>query len=160
GPDFLAKSGTLLFAPSTPEIITRQSVSTPPRLAITRDVSRFILRWPVTDDRFDVQYTDALGSGAVWKSLDNAVQQVGSEYNTMDCFRGHARFYRLKSRDTARVIFKPGDTDVTIEIAVNPDSRAHPTRNFFVNLSNPVNALIADNQGKATILNEISPPEI
>src|SRR5262249_53755400 len=83
-----------------------------------------------------------------------------SECRTIDDFRGHARFYRLKARETSGVVFKPGETEITIQVPVNPDSRAHPTRNFFVNLSNPVHAMIADNQGRATILNDIAPPDL
>ena len=72
----------------------------------------------------------------------------------------HERFYRLKTHEATGVTFKPGDTSATIIVPVNPDSRAHPTRNFFVNLSSPVNAIIADEQGMATLLNDIPAPQI
>src|SRR5439155_888514 len=47
--------------------------------------------------------------------------------------------------------FPPGATNKTIIIAVSGDSSAEFNETFFVNLSNPVNATIADGQGLGTI---------
>jgi len=52
-----------------------------------------------------------------------------------------------------------GQTSGTITVAVNGDGLAEPNENFFVNLSNPINTVITDNQGMATILDD-DPPEI
>jgi len=39
-------------------------------------------------------------------------------------------------------------------VVVNSDGLAEPNETFFVNLSNPVNAVIADSQGAGTILDD------
>ena len=50
--------------------------------------------------------------------------------------------------------FNPGDTTKTITVVVNGDTLNEPDETFFVNISNPVNATIADGQGLGTIFND------
>jgi hypothetical protein len=50
--------------------------------------------------------------------------------------------------------FNPGDTFRTVDVAVRGDSLVEGTEQFFVNLSNPVNATIADGQGIGTIVDD------
>ncbi|MBI4490025.1 MAG: hypothetical protein HY694_13130, partial [Deltaproteobacteria bacterium] len=50
--------------------------------------------------------------------------------------------------------FKPGETSKTITIKVNGDTLFEPDETLFVNLSNPINATLADGQGKGTITND------
>ncbi len=50
--------------------------------------------------------------------------------------------------------FAPGQTSKTITVPVNGDRRAEPNETFFVNLSSPTNATIADSQGVATIVDD------
>lgn len=50
--------------------------------------------------------------------------------------------------------FAPGVTTQTIGITIKGDRTIEPNEVFFVNLSAPVNATIADGQGQATILND------
>ena len=47
--------------------------------------------------------------------------------------------------------FAPGETSKTVVVPVNGDLLLEANETFFVNLSSPTNALIADNQGVATI---------
>ena len=49
--------------------------------------------------------------------------------------------------------FNPGETSKTITVRVRGDTVVEPNETFFVNLSNPTNATIADSQGLGTILN-------
>ena len=56
--------------------------------------------------------------------------------------------------------FNPGDTTKTITVLVNGDTLNEANETFFVNLSNPVNATIADAQGLGTILNDDALPSI
>ena len=56
--------------------------------------------------------------------------------------------------------FLPGQTTKTVSVIVVGDKKFEPAENFFVNLSNPVNATIADGQGRATIQNDDSQPQI
>jgi len=55
------------------------------------------------------------------------------------------------------VTFNAGETSKTITVVVNGDTINEPNETFFVNLSNPVNATIADGQGLGTIINDDTP---
>src|SRR5207245_2195879 len=59
--------------------------------------------------------------------------------------------YQAASGD---LTFNPGDTSKTITVAVNGDTTPEPDETFFVNLSNPVNAQLADGQGAGTLRND------
>lgn len=48
--------------------------------------------------------------------------------------------------------FNPLETSKTVQIAINRNSPNHGSRNFFLNLSNVVNAYLYDTQGVCTIL--------
>ena len=50
--------------------------------------------------------------------------------------------------------FPIGITTRTVSVPVSGDTTVEPNENFFVNLTNPVNATIADGQGEGTILND------
>lgn len=56
--------------------------------------------------------------------------------------------------------FQPGQTTRAITVSLRGDVTHEPNETFFVNLSNPVNATIADNQGQGTILNDDPVPAI
>src|SRR5437667_208487 len=47
-----------------------------------------------------------------------------------------------------------------VAVTVNGDTKFEPNETFFVNLSNPVNATISDNQGAGTIVNDDGQPTI
>jgi hypothetical protein len=55
---------------------------------------------------------------------------------------------------TGTVTFNAGETSKTITVVVNADTINEPDETFFVNLSNSVNATIADGQGLGTIIND------
>src|SRR5882724_8051902 len=61
---------------------------------------------------------------------------------------------------TGTVTFLPGVTSQPVAVTVNGDTRFEPNETFFVNLTNPVNATISDNQGVGTIVNDDGPPTI
>ena len=56
------------------------------------------------------------------------------------------------------LLFNPGETSKSVSVQVMGDTAFEPDETFFVNLSNPTNANIADNQGQGTILNDDLPP--
>lgn len=58
---------------------------------------------------------------------------------------------------TGTVTFNPGDTTKTIAVTINGDTINEENETFLVNLSNPVNATISDNQGVGTIVNDDAP---
>jgi hypothetical protein len=53
-----------------------------------------------------------------------------------------------------QLIFPPGTTSLPVTVTVKADEVVEPTEAFFVNLSAPVNAVIADGQGVGTIFND------
>ncbi len=61
---------------------------------------------------------------------------------------------------TGNLTFTPGQTSKTIAVVVNGDTAVEPDETFFVNLSNPSGATIADGQGVGTITNDdtVLPP--
>ena len=50
--------------------------------------------------------------------------------------------------------FNPGETTKTVTVAVNGDTTAEANETFFVNLSAPSGATLADSQGQGTITND------
>ena len=52
--------------------------------------------------------------------------------------------------------FNPGETIQTITVFVNGDTTAEPNETFFVDLSNAVGAVLDDDQGLGTILDDDS----
>src|SRR5207237_6460171 len=54
--------------------------------------------------------------------------------------------------------FGAADTTMQITVFVNGDTNFEPDEQFFVNLSNPMSATIADGQGSGTITNDDPPP--
>ena len=56
------------------------------------------------------------------------------------------------------LVFLPGETNKTIPVAINGNTINEPDKTFFVNLSNPVGAIIATNQGIGVILNDDNNP--
>ena len=52
------------------------------------------------------------------------------------------------------VKFNPGQTSQTVTVKVKGDTKVEADETFFVNLSAPIGATIADAQGKGTILND------
>ncbi len=56
--------------------------------------------------------------------------------------------------------FLPGVTSQTVSVTVNGDVTIEPNETFFVNLSLPTNATVADGQGLGTIINDdlVPPP--
>lgn len=54
----------------------------------------------------------------------------------------------------ATLTYTAGQTSKTINVTVSGDPVGEPDENFFVNLTNPTNASIADGQGLGTILND------
>jgi Ca2+-binding RTX toxin-like protein len=52
------------------------------------------------------------------------------------------------------LIFAPNETEQEVRVPITGDGAVEPNESFFVNLSNPVNDVIADGQGQATILDD------
>ncbi|MDT7605283.1 MAG: hypothetical protein QOF61_3280, partial [Acidobacteriota bacterium] len=59
---------------------------------------------------------------------------------------------------TTTLTFAPGETTKQVTVQANGDTTFEPGEQFFVNLSNPSNATIADAQGVGTIQNDDAAP--
>ncbi len=58
------------------------------------------------------------------------------------------------------VFFAPGQTSVQVPIQIGGDRLNEPVETFFVNLFNPVGAVIADSQGVVTIQDDDAPSSV
>jgi probable HAF family extracellular repeat protein len=80
-----------------------------------------------------------------------STQAVTVAYNTANGYASAGSDYQAIS-DT--LTFAPGETSKTITVLVIGDRLPEPNETFAVNLSSPTNALIADDQGIGTILDD------
>ncbi len=88
-------------------------------------------------------------------TLSNASSQtITVDYATADVSATAGSDYTAAS---GTLSFSPGVTSQNITVVVNGDSTVEPDETFNVNLSNPSNATIADNQGVGTITNDDVP---
>jgi Ca2+-binding RTX toxin-like protein len=86
-------------------------------------------------------------------SLSNpSYQTIMVDYDTADGTATVADNDYQPTSGTA--VFLTGDTSENVTVQVNGDVTIEPDETFFVDLSNPVNATIADPQGAGTILND------
>ncbi|NKI31951.1 malectin domain-containing carbohydrate-binding protein [Croceivirga thetidis] len=79
------------------------------------------------------------------------------DYETLD---GTAVATEDYTEVEATLTFNPGETSKSFGIDVNPDSAFESDETFFIQLVDPVNAAIADNEGIGTILNDDAPAAI
>jgi hypothetical protein len=95
---------------------------------------------------FTVSLTQASGSATSvhFKTADGTATNEDSDYDS-----------------TGGILIIPeGETSGEIIVQVNGDTKYEVDENFFVNLSNPTNATIADNQGVGTIQNDDALPTL
>jgi uncharacterized membrane protein len=78
-------------------------------------------------------------------------QPVNVAYATADGTATAGSDYQAAS---GTLTFAPGDTSKTLSVQVIGDRLPEPNETFFVNLSSPTNATIADGQGVGTILDD------
>jgi LmbE family N-acetylglucosaminyl deacetylase len=94
---------------------------------------------------FNVTLSAASGQAAtVDFGTANVTATAGQDYNAL----------------TGTVTFAPGVTSQPVTVQVIGDLTDEPTETFAVNLTNPVNATIADNQGVGTITDDDGAPTI
>jgi LEA14-like dessication related protein len=80
-----------------------------------------------------------------------STQTITVNYATADDTATAGSDYTAK---TGTLTFTPGQISQDIMISVNGDTAIEPDETFLINLSNPSNALITDNQGLGTITND------
>lgn len=78
-------------------------------------------------------------------------QTVTVNYSTSDGTATAGSDYQATS---GTLTFAPGQTSATVAVLVNGDTVDEPDETFYVNLSGPVNATLANTSGRGTILND------
>ena len=172
GSDYAAASGTLTFAPGeTDKTITIDVIGD--RLPEANETFFVNLSGPtnaaigdgqgvgtIVDDEPRIRISDMTmkegNSGttafAFTVSLSVAYDvPVTVAYTTANGTAMASSDYQAAS---GTLTFAPGETSKTITVLVNGDRLAEPNETFFVNLSSPTNATIADGQAVGTIVDD------
>ncbi|HEX8492539.1 MAG TPA: Calx-beta domain-containing protein [Pyrinomonadaceae bacterium] len=84
-------------------------------------------------------------------------QTIRVNYATANGTAISAQDYTLKS---GTLTFSPGELAKTFPVTTLSDTKDEPNETFLVNLTNPVNASVADAQGTGTITDDDSPPSV
>ena len=118
--------------------ITNDDSATTPSLAVS-DVSVAEGNSGTVNAAFTVSLSAAAsGPVTVAYATANGTATAGSDYVA----------------GSGTLTFAAGTTTQTVNVAVNGDTTVEPNETFFVNLSAPTAATIADNQGIGTIVND------
>ena len=101
----------------------------------------------------DVTVNEAAGTMTFEVSLSVASgQTVTVDYATSDNTAVDPDDYTEIT--TTQVSFAAGDTSEDVVVTIANDTVFENSESFFIDLSNPANATIADNQGEGTILDD------
>jgi len=181
GADFTSVANTLTFNPGettkTVDVVTNEETLQEPDetlvLSLTNaSTNATIARPQATATIVDDDGTPALlvsdasvvegNAGTVTASflvtlVGNATQTVTVEYATANGTGVAGTDY---ATTTGHLVFTPGTTSQTIEVAVVGDLDVEVDETFFANLSNATNATISDNQALGTITNDDSAPVV
>lgn len=100
----------------------------------------------------DVSVTEG-DSGSTNAVFTVTLTPVSAQTVTVDYFtaNGSATEPSDYTSENGTLTFPPGVTTRTISVPINGDTNAEGTENFFVNLTNPFNAILSDAQGLGTI---------
>ncbi|HYO77919.1 MAG TPA: Calx-beta domain-containing protein, partial [Thermoanaerobaculia bacterium] len=136
--------GATLAGPSS-AILTVTDDDNPPAISIG-DLSRNEGTGGTTAFTFDVTLSGPSGfTVTVDYATANGTADAGSDYTALA---------------TSTLTFTPGQTSRSVTVNVAGDTTFEPNETFFVNLTNPANATIADAQGLGTIVNDDPQPTV
>lgn len=103
----------------------------------------------------DVTLTEGTGAATSFGftvGLSSASSKtVKVTFATANATAGAASDYTARS---GTLTFAPGETSKTVNVAVTADNLVEPDETFYLNLSVPVNAVLDDGKGLATIVND------
>lgn len=174
GSDYLAKSGTLIWyagsQTQTVSVVVNGDTTVEPDktffLNVSNPVNVEILKSQgvatiVNDDPnpalaiTDVKATEGnSGTKSFYFTVSlsaASTQTVAVQYSTADGTATAGSDYIAQG---GTLTFLPGQTSKLVGVAVIGDTASEPDETFFLNLSNPINAVFLDAQGMATILND------
>jgi hypothetical protein len=179
GSDYIAKSGTLTFAPG--EVIKRVTVPfTGDAVAELNETLFLDLLTPINatiidsrgaayignDDGPTITIANALtvNEGNSGTTPQNFVVRLSAasantitvDFSTANGTAGPADY----TVSSGRLTFAPGETSKTITVLVKGDTLVEPNETYRVNLARPTFAVLSDSQGVAYIRNDDSAPGI
>ena len=179
GSDFEAVSGRLVFAPGTTEqsvnvrIIGDRLDEADERFLIglqnlsNAEIGSIIQVTILDDDATpgvsvsDTSVTE--GNAGTTNAVFNLTLSAASGRTArvrFDTTAGTATAGQDFTATNGFVTFLPGETTKTVAVAVVGDTTSEPDESFFVNLSVPTNAVVADGQGQGTIIDDDSAPQV
>ena len=107
----------------------------------------------------DVEVVEAAGKASLTVTLANArACDVSFTVNTANNVALAPGDYT--SVNSIVYTISGGSTSVTVNVPITDDKLAESTETLFVKLSNPINSVIADDQGIVTIIDDDSPPTV
>ncbi len=174
GSDYTATSGTVTFLPGT----TRKTIVVPV-LADALDEANETFKMNLTGASF-ATIGDSQGVATITDndptpalSIDDVSQAEGNSSTTnftfvvkLSAVSGQTVTVAFAASDGTAVkpadysgvagtlTFAPGTLNQTVSVPVKGETLFEPNETFFVSLSGPSHATLADNQGKGTILND------
>jgi RHS repeat-associated protein len=105
-----------------------------------------------------IEGNDGTTNASLIVSLDTpSSKTITVDYTTVEGTAKEGVDYQAKS---GTITFAPGETSKTIDVAIIGDKLDEIDKAFGVNLSNPSNALIADDRGEVTIFDDDASPFI
>ncbi|MCI0536873.1 MAG: Ig-like domain-containing protein, partial [Verrucomicrobiales bacterium] len=140
GSDYQSLSGRLEFLPED---------GGSPKLNIHRGGDQVEIRWMTTVNLWELFETDNV-SLTEWSKSSRPVAVRGIEHSVAVSLSDRTRFFRLVSTTAASA----GTTLQQVRVLVVGDQVAEPGENFFLRLSEPVNAIIVQGSGEAIIRND------
>jgi len=108
----------------------------------------------ITEGNGDKTFTFVLSLSAA------SNETVSVDFATSDGTAISSGIYKDYTARTGNAVFTPGTTTKNVAITVKGDTTYEGDDTFNLNLSNPVNVLIGDGQGVATIVNDDPLPTI
>jgi hypothetical protein len=169
GSDFTAAAGTLTFSPGQTTktinvVLAGDALAEPDEtflVSLTNPTGAMILdnegAGTIQNDDTSLRVSDAtvaegdsgLAEATFNVSLPAAVDfEVRVNYNTAGATASASNDFVTTS---GTLIFAPGQTSQTVTVLVLSDLRDEPDETFYLNLTSPTSALLADAQGVATI---------
>jgi subtilisin-like proprotein convertase family protein len=178
GSDFTAAAGTLTFSPGqttkTINIVLAGDVLPEPDetflVSLINPLGAVVLdgegRGTIQNDDTSLRTSDAsmtegdsgLAEAVFVVSMPAAVDfEVRVNYNTAGATASTGNDFIATS---GTLVFAPGQTSQTVTVLAISDLRDEPDETFYLNLTSPMSALLADSQGVATIADNDPIPSV
>src|SRR6185369_6185012 len=149
GSDYVAASGTLVFAPAGGSVPPQAPV-----LSVERSGTQVRVSWTSSWNGFELQAIDLLGGGSGWTTVPNAPVVSGDRYSVTLAAASGSEFYRLVAGQGSSA----GETSKVVVVPVKGELLNEPDETFLLKLSNASNGLIACAQAVGTIVNDDAAP--